>query len=129
LKPGRKRPANAELLLNQVSRVFKAKKDELGVERARKEVNVCRSSFYKYMNGENVPDMDVLRAATEKWGIEWTHLNPSEIIRPPKMETAKQFVFPFLSELKEDDIEIIHVAPEGVSTLRVVLKIRFPAYK
>jgi hypothetical protein len=78
LKPGRKRPADAELLLNQVSRVFKAKKDELGVERARREVNVCRSSFYKYMNGENVPDMDVLRVATEKWGIEWTHLNPSD---------------------------------------------------
>jgi hypothetical protein len=45
------------------------------------------------------------------------------------METAKQFVFPFLSELKEDDIEITHVEPQGVSALQVVLKIRFPAYK
>jgi hypothetical protein len=129
LKPGRKRPADAEFLLKQVSEVFKAKKEELGIERARTDVNVCRASFYKYMNGENVPDMDVLRAATEKWGTKWTHLDPSEVIRPPKMEAAKQFVFPFLSELEEDDIEIIHVAPEGVSALQVVLKIRFPAYK
>ena len=129
MKPGRKRPADAEFLLKQVSEVFKVKKEELGIEQARKDVNVCRSSFYKYINGENVPDMDVLRAATEKWGTKWTHLNPSEVIRRPRMETAKQFVFPFLSELEEDDIEIVHVAPEGVSALQVVLKIRFPAYK
>lgn len=126
---GRKRPFDAELLLNQVSEVFKAKKEELGIERARKDVNVCRASFYKYMRGENVPDMDVLRAAKEKWKIKWKHLDPSEILRPLKVKTARQLVFSFLSEIEEDDIEIVQVAPEGASVLQVVLKIRFPAHK
>jgi len=109
--------------------VFKAKKEELGIERARKDVNVCRASFYKYINGENVPDMDVLRAAKEKWGTKWKHLDPSEVLRPMKVKTAKQLVFSFLSEIEEDDIEIVQVAPEGASVLQVVLKIRFPTYK
>ncbi len=126
---GRKRPFDAALLLNQVSEVFKAKKEELGIERARKDVNVCRASFYKYINGENVPDMDVLRAAKEKWGTKWKHLDPSEVLRPMKVKTAKQLVFSFLSEIEEDDIEIVQVAPEGASVLQVVLKIRFPTYK
>jgi hypothetical protein len=126
---GRKRPADAELLLNQVSEVFTAKKNELGIDKARKDVNVCRASFYKYMAGENVPDMDVLRAAKEKWGIKWKHLDPSEVLRPMKVKTAKQLVFSFLSQIEEDDIEIVNVAPDGASVLQVVMKIRFPAYK
>jgi hypothetical protein len=130
LKRGRKRPADAELLLNQVAAEFKKKRDELkSAKRAAKQLGVCLTSFYKYMAKQNVPDIDVLRAATEKWGIKWMHLDPSEVIRPPKVPAAKQFVFPFLSNLEEDDIQIVHVAPEGVSALQVVLKIRFPAYK
>ena len=46
-----------------------------------------------------------------------------------KVKTAKQLVFSFLSEIEEDDIEIVQVAPEGASVLQVVLKIRFPTYK
>jgi len=126
---GRKRPADAELLLNQVAVEFKKKRDELkSAKLAAKQLGVSRASFYKYMAKQNVPDIDVLRVATEKWGIKWKHLDPSEIIRPSKL-SAQQFVFPFLNNLEEEDIEIVHVATQGVSTLQVVMKIRFPAYK
>jgi hypothetical protein len=123
---GRKRPADAELLLSQVSEVFTAKKEELGIERARKDVNVCLSSFYKYMKGQNVPDIDVLRTATDKWGTKWKHLDPYEILRRRKVDTAKQLVFSFLSAMKEDDIEVVEVEPDG-TVLQIVLKIKIPA--
>jgi hypothetical protein len=125
---GRKRPADAELLLKQVASAFTKKKEELrSVKRAAKELKVCVSSFYKYMAGDNVPDMDVLRRATEKWGIRWIHLDPSEILRPLKMRSPEQLVFSFLSAMEADDVEVVEVAPDGSSVLQVVLKIRIPS--
>jgi hypothetical protein len=126
---GRKRPADAELLLKQVASAFSKKKEELGsVKRAAKELQVCISSFYKYMAGENVPDMDVLRRATIKWGIKWKYLDPSEIVRSLKMRSAEQLVFSFLNAMEEEDVEIVEVTPNGKSTLQIVLQIRIPSH-
>jgi hypothetical protein len=113
-------------LLKQVSEVFKAKLVELGAEQAAKELEVCLASFYKYVAKKNVPDMDVLRTAAEKWGVKWKYLDPSELVRPVKMKSPEQLVFSFLSTMDEEDIEVIEVAPDGKSSLQVVLKIRFP---
>lgn len=125
-RKGRKRPADAQLLLSQVSEVFTAKKEDLGIEKARKQVKVCLSSYYKYMRGENVPDMDVLRAATREWGVKWKHLDPYEILKRRKVDNAKQLVFSFLSAMKEDDIEVVEVEPDG-AVLQIVFKIKIPA--
>jgi hypothetical protein len=123
---GRKRPAGAKHLLAQVSKVFKAKKDAVGAKKAAEQLGICLASFYKYVNGENVPDIDVLRAATDKWGIKWEYLDPYEILSRKKMKTPEQMVFSFLAAMKEDDIEVIEVSPDG-STLQIVFKIKIPA--
>ncbi len=105
---------------------FRKKKEELGsAKKAARELGVCPASFYKYMAGENVPDMDVLRAATDKWGVKWKHLDPSEVLRPLKMRTAEQLVFTFLNAVEEDDIEVVEVGAGKNSSLRVTLNIRF----
>lgn len=128
-RKGRKRPADAEFLLKQVAEVFSRKKAELGGAReAAKQLGVCLSSFYKYAAGTNVPDMDVLRTAKEKWGVRWKYLDPSEVIRPSKVKSADQLVLSFLSAVREEDIKIIEVTPEGRGILQISLKIRFPAW-
>lgn len=128
-RKGRKRPADAELLLKQVAEVFSKKKAELGGAReAAKQLGVCLSSFYKYAAGINVPDMDVLRAAKEKWGVRWKYLDPSEIIRPSKVKSAEQLVLSFLSAVREEDIRIVEVTPEGKGILQISINIRFPAW-
>ena len=107
---------------------FSQKKEELGsVRRAAKELQVCVSSFYKYMAGQNVPDMDVLRRATEKWGIKWKYLDPSEVLRPLKMKSTEQLVFSFLNSMDEEDIEVVEVGPDSANVLQVILKIRIPS--
>lgn len=127
-RKGRKRPVDAELLLKQVASAFSQKKEELGsVRRAAKELQVCVSSFYKYMAGQNVPDMDVLRRATEKWGIKWKYLDPSEVLRPLKMKSTEQLVFSFLNSMDEEDIEVVEVGPDSANVLQVILKIRIPS--
>jgi hypothetical protein len=127
-RKGRKRPADAEFLLEQVAEKFGKKKEELGsAKEAADELGVCLSSFYKYLKKQNVPDMRVLQAAAEKWKIKWTHLDPSEILRPRKMDTAEQLVFSFLKKMSEDDIEVVQVSPDGRSVLQVVLKIHIPS--
>jgi len=126
---GRKRPADAEFLLKQVAEVFSKKKAEPGGAReAAKQLGVCLSSFYKYAAGINVPDMDVLRAAKEKWGVRWKYLDPSEVVRTSKVPSAEQLVLSFLSAVREEDIKIIEVTPEGRGILQISLKIRFPAW-
>jgi len=126
-RKGRKRPADAELLLDQVASEFGKQKERLGsAKRAAQELGVCLASFYKYLNRENIPDMNVLLAAKERWGIEWKHLDPSEVLRTSKPKTAKQLVFSFLDAMREDDIEIVEVTPDSTTVLRVSLKIRIP---
>lgn len=109
--------------------MFSAKKKEPGgAKKAAKQLGICLASFYKYAKGLNVPDMDVLRAVSEKWGVKWTCLDPSEIIRPSKVKSPQQLVLSFLNTISEDDIEIIEVEPGDKSTLQISLKIRFPAW-
>jgi len=127
-RKGRKRPADAEFLLEQVAIEFEKQKQRLGsAKKAADELDVCVSSFYKYLNRENLPDMRVLQAAAERWHIKWKHLDPSEVLRPRRVETAEQLVFSFLKAMSEEDIEVVHVAPDGTSVLEVVLKIRIPS--
>lgn len=124
---GRKRPADAEFLLEQVAAEFEKQKNRLkSAKRAADELGVCLASFYKYLKKENVPDMRVLQVAAEKWHIKWKHLDPLEVLRARRVETAEQLVFSFLDAMDKEDIEIVEVGPDGMSVLQVVLKIRIP---
>ena len=124
---GRKRPADAQLLLTQVSDEFGKRKRKLGAKRAADELGVCLASFYKYVRKENLPDMEVLRNAAERWGIKWIHLDPSEVLKTRKVQTAEQYVFAFLKGVREEDVEVVEIGPKSESSLQVVLKIHFPA--
>ena len=70
---------------------------------------------------------EVLRDAQEKWGINWKLIDPAEILRTQKMRSPEQIVFSFLKALREEDVEVARIRPEGQSLLSVTLKIRFPA--
>jgi transcriptional regulator with XRE-family HTH domain len=127
-RAGRKRPADAELLLSQVKKEFSLKKEELGsVKKAARQLGVKPSSFYKYLKGETVPDMQVLKNATDIWGIKWKHLDPSEILPRHRVRSSKQLVFAFLDGLQERDIEVVKVGARGENILEVTLNIRFSA--
>jgi hypothetical protein len=107
---GRKRPADAELILAQVKKEFGNKMDELGAKRAAVELNVCLASFYNYVNGKTLPDLEVLRRANTKWAITWKHM-----------------VLGFLRAVREEDVEVVRVGREGTNLLKVALTIRFSA--
>jgi hypothetical protein len=127
-RPGRKRPADAALLLSQVKAEFKRKMDELGSARkAAKQIDVGMASFYNYVKGKTLPDFEVLRRAHERWGIKWQYIDTSEILPIRKVRTPEQAVFSFLKALHEDDVEISEVGAEGETVLHIRLKVRFPA--
>jgi hypothetical protein len=126
--PGRKRPADAELLLSQVKVEFKRKMEELGsAKKAAKQIDVCLASFYKYLKGETLPDFEVLRRAHHEWGIKWKYIDTSEVLPIRKVRTAEQAVFSFLRALGKDDVEISQVGTEGETVLHIKLKVSFPA--
>jgi hypothetical protein len=80
-KGGRKRPADAEFVINQVKQRFGEKMVELGARNAAAEIGVGLASFYNYINGKTVPDIDVLRRAKEVWDIKWPKLmDPSTVL-------------------------------------------------
>ncbi|MGB8475917.1 MAG: hypothetical protein WCE61_17690 [Candidatus Acidiferrum sp.] len=122
---GRKHSAAARFLLSQVSKEFRKKKDELGAARAAKLLRVSLPSFYNYVNGDDLPKMEVLRDAQKLWGIKWEMIDPAEILKTRTVETAEQLLLPFIRSVREDDIEIVEVVPGQDSSLRVILKIQF----
>jgi len=124
---GRKRPADAELILAQVKKEFGNKMDELGAKRAAVELNVCLASFYNYVNGKTLPDLEVLRRANTKWAITWKHMDLSEIMRKERVHSAEQLVLGFLRAVREEDVEVVRVGREGTNLLKVALTIRFSA--
>lgn len=123
---GRKRPPDAELILAQVKREFASKKKELGsVEAAAKELEVSVPSFYNYLNGKTVPDLEVLRKAADRWRIKWKHIDFTEVMRKRRVSTEQQMAFEFLDAVQVNDVEIMQVDRHG-SELRMAVKIRFP---
>ena len=114
----------------QVKRVFAQKKVEMGARRAADELNVCLASYYKYLSGEVLPSMEVLKIAQEKWEVEWELIDVSKITTPRKISSPEQYLLFSLQELRAEDVEVASVRPIGPkrdSALQVTLKIRFPA--
>jgi hypothetical protein len=122
---GRRHSAQAKFLLAQVSRAFTKKKDELGAREAAKQLNVSLASFYNYVNGTDLPKMEVLRDAQEKWKIKWELINPAEILKTRGVATTEQLLLPFIRSVREQDIEIVEVTAGNDSSLRVMLRIQF----
>ena len=90
------------------------------------------ASFYNYVAGSDLPRMEVLKKAKEKWGIKWDLIDPAEIVRSQKVQSPQQYVLSFLEALREEDIEISKVTPskrdpQKESVLQITLKIRFSA--
>jgi hypothetical protein len=125
---GRKRPADAEFVIAQVKEAFGKKKKELGgAKQAANDLEISQASFYNYVNGKTLPDMGVLKKASEKWGIKWKYIDTSEILPKLRVHTPEQYVFSFLHAVQEKDVEIVRIGPKGHDALQVTLKIRFSA--
>ena len=124
---GRRHTPGEQQLMQQVAEVFTKKKQELGAKGAAKVLNVCVASFYKYCAGKDLPRMEVLRDAQEKWRIEWKLVNPSEVLRARKLRSPEQYVLSFIDALREDNVEVTKIGPAGKTDLKVTLKIRFTA--
>jgi hypothetical protein len=126
-KRGRKHSMGEKLLMRQVAEEFKKKLDELGASRAAKQLKVSVPSFYNYAAGTDLPRTEVLWAAHKKWRIDWKYVDLSQFLRGHKVRSAEQLAFSFLEGVREEDVEVSDIRPEGETVLRVMLKIRFPA--
>ena len=112
----------------QVAQVFKRKTEEKGgAKKAAKELGISLASFYKYAAGEDLPRMEVLRDAQEKWkGVKWDLIDVSQITQKKKLVSPEQYVLSFLQEVRTKDVEIAKIGPKGERVLQVLLNIRFP---
>lgn len=113
-------------LLRQVKKVFSEKRDKKLVKAVMDELKICRASFYKYARGEDLPRMEVLRAAKEKWKVDWELIDVSQITETKPIESPEQYVLSFLQEVRNEDVQITKIGPKGERVLQVTLNIRFP---
>jgi hypothetical protein len=125
-KRGAKHTFAEKQLMRQVADVFSQKKQNPGAKTAAKQLGVSLPSFYNYANGTDLPRIEVLRDAQEKWGITWMLLDPSEILRSRKFTSANQLSLP-LDSIREQDVEVVEVHPKKSNVLRITLNIRFSA--
>lgn len=123
---GRRHTPGEKRLMEQIAGVFKTKKDELGARKAASDLGVCLSSFYKYVNGDDLPRIEVLRDAAERWSVRWEGIDPSEFLRLRRIRSPEQLVFSFLKDLRAENVEVARIGPRDGSTLEVTLRISFP---
>lgn len=110
----------------RVAQEFSEKKRLLGARRAATLLKVSLASFYNYVAGTDLPRTDVLRRATEKWGIQWPWMDTSELLRTREVGSEEQLAFSFIDAVQEADISIIEVRPSREGALQIKLKIHFP---
>jgi len=127
-KRGRKHTEGEKQLMAQVARVFSARLGEKdGAKKAAKDLGISLASFYKYASGGDLPRMEVLRDAQEKWaGVKWELIDVSQITKKKKITSPEQYVLSFLQEVRTEDVEIAKIGPKGERILQVLLNIRFP---
>ncbi len=114
--------------MKQVADEFTKKWRKFGtVTKAARALGINPKSFYKYAHGTDLPRVEVLLAAHQKWGIEWDLIDTSVLFRRLKPSTQEQLVLPLIQSIREEDIEVIEVVSGSDSCLSVKLKIRFSA--
>ena len=126
-KRGRKHTPGEEHLMRQVAKVFSAKLEEKGgAKKVAKDLDISLASVYKYASGGDLPRMEVLRDAQEKWaGVKWDLIDVSQITKKKNITSAEQYVLAFLQEVRTEDVEIAKIGPKGERVLQVLLNIRF----
>jgi hypothetical protein len=124
---GPKHSPGEKHLMAQVAKVFTSKRKEKGgAKKTAKELGICLSSFYKYAAGDDLPRMEVLRAAQQKWGVKWDLIDVSQLAEKKELSSPEQYVLSFLQEVRTEDVEIAKIGPKGERVLQVLLNIRFP---
>jgi len=113
--------------MGQVSEEFTKRKGVLGAREAAEQLDVCVASFYNYLNKKAVPDLEVLRRASQIWDITWKHMDFSEIMQKQNVRSQEQLAFAFIGSVQEKDIEVSEIRPVGKNVLKLALKIRFSA--
>lgn len=88
---------------------------------------ISLASFYKYASGDDLPRMEALRAAQEKWKeVKWDLIDVSQFTERKEISSPEQYVLSFLQEVRTEDVEIAKIGPKGERVLQVLLNIRFP---
>ena len=122
---GPKRTPGEKELLKQVAEEFAKKWKEFGsAAAAAKELGINPKSFYKYAHGDDLPRIEVLRAAQRKWNIRWKFFDQSALFKNAKPAVPEQLLLPLLQSVRQEDIEI-EILPGTESSLQVRLKINF----
>jgi hypothetical protein len=122
---GPKRTPGEKELLKQVAEEFSKKWKELGTAvEAAKELGINPKSFYKYAHGDDLPRIEVLRAAQRKWNVRWKFFDPSALFKNAKPAVPEQLLLPLIQSVRQEDIEI-EILPGTESSLQVRLKINF----
>jgi transcriptional regulator with XRE-family HTH domain len=131
-KPGRKlrpRTTAEKLLMVEVSEKFEKVMEDNGwnVERAAKELEVSRASFYNYWNKNDLPSFEVLKRAHDRWGLNFKHIDFGATSRQsfPTAEEPRQYVLPFIESVRERDVEVIKAKSVKPDTLQLTVNIKF----
>jgi len=116
--------------MKQVAEVFTKKWQELGTaKKAAKVLGVNPKSFYNYAHGTDLPRIEVLRSANQKWGIKWNLMDASVLFKRLNLKTQEQLLLPLIHAVREEDVEVVEVVTGSDSCLRVKLEIRFSSEK
>ena len=114
--------------MTEVSEKFGGKKEAIGAKAAARDLKVSLASFYNYINKDDLPTFDVLKRAHDLWNENFTYIDFGSTSRTPslsKEDQPRQYVLPFISGVRQSDIQVIRAKAVKPDSLLVTLKIKF----
>lgn len=97
-------------------------------EKAAKELGVSRASFYNYWNKNDLPSFEVLKRAHDRWKLDFKYIDFGEKnkrVAPSEIKEPRQYVLPFIENVRESDVQIIRAKSVKPDTLQLTVHIKF----
>ena len=131
-KRGRKkrpRTTAEKLLLAEFSEKLlgKMKAENWDAKRTARELSISLASFYNYKKKSDLPRYEILKRAHDLWGWSFKHIDFAErsARAPSESEQPRQYVLPFIENVRESDIQIVRAKPVKPDCLELTVQIRF----
>jgi transcriptional regulator with XRE-family HTH domain len=116
-------------LMKQVRAKFRRVRKKRSAREMATALGVSVPSLYNYLNGTDLPRIEILRAAEKLWKIKWKFVDATQLLAREDAKSVEQLVLPFLEGLRAEDV-LVSFGHSGKSNeLKITVNIAVPSIR
>jgi len=105
----------------------KAESDGWNAAKVAEKLKIGLASFYNYRNKKSLASYEILKRAHDVWDWKFEYIDFGErsARAPSEVEAPRQYVLPFIENVRESDVQIIRAKAVKPDTLLLTVQIKF----